>query len=270
MNLLKVSLVASITIPMSIQAAEFQGSETLRAVFEQAATEAGVSDDAIYAGGGSSTGEKAIVAGSQALAPMSRKIKDSALEAAEANGYEVTETVLALDAVSIFVKLNNRVRKLSIGDLKSIYSCEKTSWSDFGGSGSISVYARDENSGTTETFLKLVGLDSFGSCATILETGAEIGSAVSSKTESIGFSGNDAKTSNNKALAISVKSGSIAYEPTLDLIRSFDYPLTRELYMYHLSSGYSMSDTEKKLVETLTDRSIMDPIVESVGFVSVD
>ena len=155
---LKATLVTSLMIPVAGNAADFQGSETLRTVFESAVVEAGLEADATYVGGGSSTGEKALIAGTQALAPMSRKIKDSALEAAEANGYEVTETVLALDAVSLFVKLNNRVRKLSIEDLRSIYSCEKTNWSSFGGSGSIKVYARDENSGTTETFLKLVGL----------------------------------------------------------------------------------------------------------------
>ena len=113
-------------IPFSAQAEEFAGSETLRNVFESAAEATGHQDHIIYTGGGSSTGEKAMVSGSQGLAPMSRKIKDSALAQAEENGYTVTETVLALDAVSVYVKLNNRVRKLSIEDIKSIYECDET------------------------------------------------------------------------------------------------------------------------------------------------
>ena len=250
---------------------DYQGSETLRQVFELAVEEAGADGEIHYLGGGSSKGEQALVNGEQLLAPMSRPIKEAALEEAAANGIEIGEIVVALDAVSIYTKSSNRLRKLSIENLRDIFTCEKTKWSDFGGAPTtINADVRDEASGTTETFMKLVGIDDFGRCVREVENGRDIAQKTSSDINAIGYSGSDAKTTNNRALSISRKSGQLAYAPTLAMIRSFDYPLTRELYIYWASEGYEPHDHEIDLLEILNDRSKSDAIVEEAGFVTLD
>jgi ABC-type phosphate transport system substrate-binding protein len=266
------TVAALLALPTLLQASPlvYQGSETLREVFENSVVAAGLEGEFDYAGGGSSLGEKALVTGQQGLAPMSRSMKDAQREEAIANGYAVEEIIVALDAVNIYSKMTNSLEMLSIDDLAAIFTCEKTMWSDFGGPLSeIKVFVRDTASGTTETFMKLVGIEAFGDCAQMVETGEDIGRETSSDGNAIGYSGADGRTADNKAFDIAEQSGTMGYAPSLDNIRSFDYPL-RNLYVYWLSEGYGADDAESKLFQFFGDRSHTDPIVEAAGFVTID
>ena len=246
---------------------EIKGSDTLFEVMTQLIEQAELQGEMEYLGGGSSTAARALLAGEQNIAPMSRAMKPEEKQSAADQGIELTETVVALDSVNIFIRFNNLVKNLSVTDLADIYTCKVTSWSAYGGTGTIKPFARDDLSGTTEVFKKLTGAKEYGSCVTVVETSAEIAKKTASVSGSIGYAGSDAKNSTNKILAISSEAGADAYAPTIDNIRSFDYPLARNLYIYWTAS---LDDHESMITDLILDREVLDPIVEAAGFISVD
>lgn len=251
----------------------FKGSGTLKSVIDEVIKVNGLSDEVKYLGEGSSTGEKAILAKTQALAPMSRAMKDAAKEKAKSLGLEVTENVVALDAVSLFVWKNNAAAEAGVVTLRKIYSCEITDWSEVvaGATGKIAPFGRDDLSGTTETFKKLVGIKEFGACVTIAATAEEIAEKTSTMANAIGYAGRSSQTDGNRALAVSAEGKDMAYLPTEYNVQTFAYPLSRKLYVYDAKGeGLEPNAHEKKLLETIKDRAAMDPIVEKFDFFTVD
>lgn len=251
----------------------FKGSGTLKSVIDEVIKVNELSEQVKYLGEGSSTGEKAILAKTQALAPMSRAMKPAAAEKAKELGLEVTENVVALDAVSLFVKSTNAVTEAGVATLRKIYSCEVTDWSQVSpdASGTIVAFGRDNLSGTTETFKKLVGIKEFGACVTIAATAEEIAAKTSEMATAIGYAGRSSQTEGNRALAVSAEGAEVAHLPTEANVQSFAYPLSRKLYVYDAKGeGLEPNDFEKALLATIKDRAAMDPIVEKFDFFTVD
>ncbi len=67
-----------------------------------------------------------------------------------------SEHILALDGVAAIVHPNNPVRSLSMVQLRLLYDGELVDWGKVGGSGRVSLMARDEKSGTYDTWRHLV------------------------------------------------------------------------------------------------------------------
>jgi phosphate transport system substrate-binding protein len=167
----------------------FSGSDTLAGVMTDAIIAGGLEQQISYAGGGSGNGEKAIVAGEQGIAPMSREVKPEVLQQATAQGVTLVPHVIGLDGLAIFVNKANMTQGLDLGTLRKIFSCELTKWEDIAGSsirGKINVYRRNDASGTTDTFKHLVGVKQFGACVVILNETADIAEKTSKE---IGRSG---------------------------------------------------------------------------------
>ena len=76
-------------------------------------------------------------------------------------GDRATEHVVALDGIAIIVNPHNPVTRLSIPQLRAIYTSQITNWKDVGGiDAPIEIYGRDRNSGTFEMFIeKVIGKD---------------------------------------------------------------------------------------------------------------
>ncbi len=81
----------------------FSGSDTLAGVMTDAIIAGGLEQQISYAGGGSGNGEKAIAAGEQGIAPMSRERKPEVLQQATAQGVTIVPHVIGLDGIGIFV-----------------------------------------------------------------------------------------------------------------------------------------------------------------------
>ena len=87
-------------------------------------------------GGGSGTGISALINGTVDIANSSRRIKDQEKADAEKNrGGAVTEYVVGLDALAVFVHPANPLKDLTVEEIACIYGktgkCEK--WSDVRG-----------------------------------------------------------------------------------------------------------------------------------------
>lgn len=251
----------------------FKGSDTLAGVMTDAIQASGLQDEIQYVGGGSGKGEEAVVAGQQGIAPMSRELKKEAAAKAVAAGIELVGHAIALDGLGVFVNRANPIARLSLPELKAIFTCETTDWSAFptaGKTGPIQAFRRDDNSGTTDTFKSIVGIKAFGACVTVLPETPDIANETAVNPNAIGYSGLSATRAGNRAVNIAKDAQSGAYTPTVQNVRSKIYPLSRKLYVYEAKGSYTLNSVESKLLPQLLDRSFMDPIVQQNDFITLD
>jgi phosphate transport system substrate-binding protein len=186
---------------------------------------------------GSGTGFSALKANKADLAASSRPIKDKeAADLAQLGDLKShhAEQVIAIDGVAMILHPANPVRELSTEQLAKVFSGEIRDWEELGGTaGAIHLYARDEQSGTYETFKELV-LTKFGRTlardAKRFESSEQLSDEVSRDRLGIGFIGLP-YVRHAKALAIA-DGDSKPMLPTISLIATEDYPLSRRLYLY--------------------------------------
>jgi len=191
---------------------------------------------------GSSTGFSALKNASADLAASSRPIKDSELLSLESFGdlkSPAAEQVIAIDGLAIILHPQNPLNQLDTVQLARIFSGEVKTWEELGGSGGmIHLYARDDQSGTFDTFKELL-LSSRGkslsSSAKRFESSEQLSDAVSADPHGIGFIGLP-YVRQAKAVAI-VDGPSQAMLPLSSLIATEDYPLSRRLFFYLPPTG---------------------------------
>ncbi|BCX69332.1 substrate-binding domain-containing protein [Pseudomonas izuensis] len=191
---------------------------------------------------GSSTGFTALKTGSADLAASSRPIKEREVLDLQSLGdlkSARAEQVIAIDGLAIILHPQNPLKQLDTVQLARIFSGEVKTWEELGGSGGmIHLYARDDQSGTYDTFKELV-LNGHGKtlsgAAKRFESSEQLSDAVSLDPQGIGFIGlpyvRQAKT-----VAI-VDGQSQAMLPQNSLIATEDYPLSRRLFFYLPPNG---------------------------------
>ncbi len=214
---------------------------------------------------GSSTAFKDLLSGQADIGMSSRRISADEINLGAAKLGDLSkignEHIIALDGLAVIVNQNNALKALSTEQLAKIFSGELTRWSELGGADKpIVLLARDDNSGTFDTFNSLV-LKKFGktlsSQAKRFESSSELSVAVSQNDHAIGFIGLDF-ISYNKALAISEGENTPAIYPTRFTISTEDYALARRLYLYTPTSAsqvakdfaqFAISEQGQALVE---------------------
>jgi phosphate transport system substrate-binding protein len=256
---------AALAAPLAIQ-----GSDTLAGMMTDAIIAGGLDGSIQYIGGGSGKGEAALVAGTQGLAPMSKAFSETAKASASAKGISVQEHIIGLDAVGLWVKSDNGTKSLDLDTVRKIYTCEVTDWSAVsGGSGAIKVYARNDASGTTDVFKKLVKIDKFGPCVTALAETADIAVKTSNDVLAIGFSGLSAKRPQNRLVPLAASAGGEAFDATPANVRAFKYPLSRNVYVYEAKGSVTPGQAENQLLDLLLDPSFINPILLDHDFITV-
>ena len=187
---------------------------------------------------GSGTGFIALADGSAELAASSRPIKDSEAASLQALGdlkSANAEQIIALDGLAIILHPGNALSALSTVQLAQIFAGEITDWAELGApAGAITLYARDDKSGTYDTFKELV-LSANGKAlapgAKRFESSEKLSDLVSQDPNGIGFIG---LPYIRQAKAVAIASGdSQPMLPSLALIATEDYPLSRRLFLYN-------------------------------------
>jgi phosphate transport system substrate-binding protein len=186
---------------------------------------------------GSATAISALVSGQADVGMMSRPIKTEEVTALAAIGFgEATapgqEHVLALDGIVVLVNKANPVTELSLADIAGIFSGAVTDWSQFGGQPRpIRVLARDDKSGTFDTFKTLVLRDrKLASSAQRYESSEELSDEIANNPNTIGFTG-IAYVRNARAIAIRSDCG-LSFAATSFAVKTEEYPLSRRLFLY--------------------------------------
>ena len=219
---------------------------------------------------GSSTGFTALKKATADLAASSRPIKDSELVDLEPLGdlkSPDAEQVIAIDGLAIILNPQNPLNSLNTEQLAQVFNGEASTWEAVGGvGGPIHVYARDDQSGTYDTFkdlvLRLRGKP-LALSAKRFESSEQLSDAVSQDPQGIGFIGLP-YVRQAKAVAI-VDGDSQPMLPLNSLIATEDYPLSRRLFFYLPPSGHN--PWAKALVD-FTQSSKGQAIVAASGFIA--
>ncbi|MBS7660622.1 phosphate ABC transporter substrate-binding/OmpA family protein [Pseudomonas lalucatii] len=186
---------------------------------------------------GSSTGFVALHNGSADLAASSRPVKASEVATLAALGdlkSRDAEQIIAIDGLAIILHPSNPIDALRTDQLAQVFAGEIGDWAQLGGRpGPINLYARDDNSGTYDTFKELVLVangKSLAGGARRFESSERLSDLVSRDPQGIGFIGLP-YIRQAKALAIAA-GDSQAMPPSETLIATEDYPLSRRLFLY--------------------------------------
>lgn len=220
---------------------------------------------------GSGTAIPGLISGQALLGMLSRSIDDKEVEALKAAGIPdlratPNEHVLALDGVLVLSAPGNPVKSLSMEQVSGIFSGAITDWAAVGGQpGRIQVYARDDKSGTFDTFNSLV-LKSRKATLTAearrFESSEELSDSVARDANGIGFVG-FAYLRNAKALEIANDCG-ITYGPTVFNVKTEQYPLSRRLFLY--KTGIPQGSVAARLVDFVSSPAAQE-VVRTEGFV---
>ncbi|ODT29866.1 MAG: hypothetical protein ABS54_04000 [Hyphomicrobium sp. SCN 65-11] len=188
---------------------------------------------------GSGTGIPALIDGKASIAMLSRPISEKETLALQQAGLPDLRSaeyahVLAMDGILVFVSPKNPLATLSLDEIAGIFAGTIRDWGAVGGvPGPINVYARDNKSGTFDTFNSLVLRTrnlALRKDAKQFESSEELSDEVARDPNGIGFSG-FAYLRSAKALDIATECG-ITSKPTTFNVKSEEYPLSRRLFLY--------------------------------------
>jgi phosphate transport system substrate-binding protein len=191
-------------------------------------------------GGGSGTGIAAMINGTVDIANASRAMKSEEISAAQANGIEPIEFVVAGDAIAVVVHPSNPVESLTLEQISDMYTGKITNWSEVGGEDRpIVLLSRESNSGTYVYFLENVvrmgdkESELLFSPDTLLMPSSEgISTEVRQNPNAIGYDGLGYVTPDQKMLAVGRDAGGPFVMPSVDTVNDGTYPVSRSLFMY--------------------------------------
>jgi len=259
--------------PQAAQTIENKGSDTLvnlalawAETYMESHPEVRIS----VTGGGSGTGIAAMINGTVDMANASRAMKQEEISAAQANGIEPMEHVVAGDAIAIVVHPSNPLDRLTLGQISDIYTGKITNWSQVGGEDRpIVLLSRESNSGTYVYFLENVirlgdnESDLLFSPDTLLMPSSEgISSEVRDNPNAIGYDGLGYVTPDQKVLAVALDVSGPHVLPSVETVNDGSYPISRPLYMY--TAGEPVGDRKAYLDWILSEGQAL---VSELGFV---
>jgi phosphate transport system substrate-binding protein len=217
---------------------------------------------------GSATAFSGLAEGKCDVGAASRKIKADEARALSFLGDMTSfgsEHVLGLDGVAVIVNSGNPISSLRVDQVAQVFSGAITDWSQIGArAGHITVYARDDKSGTYDTFKSLIlGSSPLVSTAKRFEDSNQLSDSVAGDVNGIGFIGLPYIHS-AKALAVAA-SGTQPLLPNLLTVATEDYPLARRLFLY--TPEKSQNKFVRSFVEFALSKAGQD-VVANTGFVS--
>lgn len=191
-------------------------------------------------GGGSGTGIAAMINGTTDIAESSRPMKEEEIAAARKNNVEPREFKVGLDGLAVVVNPANPVNQLTMEQLRSIFIGEITNWKQVGGNDArIVLLSRESNSGTHVYFKEHVlwrgkskSDEEFAPNALLMPSSQAIADEVATNPNAVGYYGLGYVSPRQKALAIAPKDGAAAVNPSIETVKSGEYPISRPLFMY--------------------------------------
>lgn len=218
---------------------------------------------------GTGTGFADLLAGRADVWMASRPINAAELARAAPLGAITAPTqehVIALDGLAIVVHPSNPVVSLTVAQVRDAFTDRIRDWAELGGRpGPINLHARDDRSGTFDSFQALVlrGAAISGS-ARRYESTDQLSADVVADPGGLGFVGL-AGVGRARALAVS-DAGTRPLAPSRLTVGTEDYVLARRLFLYN---GPAPSGLARDFIDF-----VLGPegqrIVERIGYVSQD
>ena len=192
-------------------------------------------------GGGSGTGVSAMINGTVDIANSSRKMRESEIEAARANGVEPIEFVVGYDALAVYLHADNPIESMTLDQLRAVYGDggAATAWSDLGvsvpgcDSDEIVVVSRQNNSGTYVYFKETVlGDQEYRLGSRDMHGSKDVVDLVENTPCAIGYSGLAYATEHVRMPCVVTGEDGDCVAPAIATAVDGSYPIARPLMMY--------------------------------------
>jgi phosphate transport system substrate-binding protein len=178
------------------------------------------------------------------------------------------ELVVGLDGLAIITHSGNPVTSLSVIQIAKIFSGEITNWSELGWKDlPVTLYARDEKSGTWDSFKSMVlepAKVQLAKNTKRYESSSSLSDDVARDPGAIGFIGLP-YVRRAKLIPVSATKTSLAILPNHFTVGTEDYVLSRRLYFY--SSQLQLNNHASDFLKFVASERAQS-IVEDVGFIS--
>lgn len=222
---------------------------------------------------GTGAGFERFTAGETDFQNASRDIKEEEVAALEEAGIEYTEFLVGTDGLTVAVSQENDfVDSLTFDELYTIYSGEAESWSDVREDfpdEPITAYGPDQSHGTHDFFKEEVMNDEDVQAELIQDTN-QVVSSVTADPNSIGFFGYSFYLNNQdtlKAVPIQGPDSEEAIEPTDETVQSYEYPLSRPLFVYAKNESLENNESFRTFMEFTLENAAM--AAEETGYVAL-
>jgi phosphate transport system substrate-binding protein len=216
-------------------------------------------------GGGSGTGFAALFNGTCDIAMSSREIEEKEKNLAAVKNVSPVEFKVGLDGLAILINKDNPADKLTVSQLRDIFTAKITNWKEVGGPDmKIVILSRESNSGTHMFFKEHVirGGDKnskteFSVHSLLMPSSQAIYDEIYQNPHALGYVGMGFINDKVKAVSVAVDENSQYVYPTPENVLSGKYPVSRPLYLYTDGSpqgltkdfiDYALSDEGQKIV----------------------
>ena len=219
---------------------------------------------------GSSTAPPALTEGTASLAPMSRQMKDSEIQAFEEKyGYKPVEIPVAIDALAVFAHKDNPIKGLTMAQLDAVFSSTRlcgndsdiTTWGQAGLDGQwanrdIQLYGRNSVSGTYGYFKEeALCKGDFKNSVNEQPGSASVVQSISQSLNAIGYSGIGYRTSSVRTIPLATEEGAEYVDATAENAIAGTYPLSRFLYVYvNKAPNQEMAPLEREFVKLMLSK----------------
>lgn len=173
-------------------------------------------------GGGTGVGVQKVGEGLVDIGNTGRALSED-----EIAKYGLVSFPFAIDGVTVVVNPKNGIENLTAAQVQDIFSGKITNWKDLGGAdAAITLYARDEASGTREVFWsKLLNKGAESDKANVVASNGAMKVAIAQDANGIGYMGIGLVDDTVKAPLLD------NVEPSQDNAKSGTYKIARQLYM---------------------------------------
>ncbi|NUO09572.1 MAG: PstS family phosphate ABC transporter substrate-binding protein [Candidatus Brocadia sp.] len=235
-------------------------------------------------GKGSATAPPALISGTAQIGPMSRAMKSTEIDAFEKKyGYKPTAIRTALDALAIYVNKDNPLNGLSMPRIDAIFSKTRKgnykedikTWGQLGLTGEwatrpISLYGRNSASGTYGYFKeRALYKGDFKDTVKEQPGSASVIQGVAEDRYAMGYSGIGYKTSDVRAISLSLKEGVPYKEAEMKNVMNGSYPLARFLYVYiNKKPGQPLDPLIKEFIKFIMSKEGQEMVIKD-GFLPV-
>ena len=205
---------------------------------------------------GSSAGITNTIDGTSQIGMSSRDLKDE--EKSELKEYQI-----AIDGIAVITNSANKVKDLTLQQVKDIYTGKITNWKEVGGADAeIVVVSREDGSGTRDGFQEIVGFESkdLTSNAQISDGSGNIKTTVQGNENAIGYISFGYLDDSINA----VKIGGV--EPKEENVYNDKYPISRPFLL--VTKGEASGDAKSFIDYVLSDAG--QKTIEKQGFMSVN
>lgn len=206
---------------------------------------------------GSGSGITAVAEGRCDIGLSSRNLKD------EEKAQGLTETILALDGITVIVNPDNPVNDLDLETVGRIYRGEITNWKDIGGNDlEIVLIGREAGSGTRDGFESITDTEDVCKYRQELTSTGDVITTVAGNPAAIGYASLASVKETVKALSV----GGIM--PAEETVRDGSYVVQRPFVLVTRSNA-ELSEAAQKFFDYITSSEASE-IISSAGAVPVN